>query len=194
MKLFLKCIFAFSTLAALLPIFFRDGLFARCGIGYCMLAPAFFYPAFYGSKRDYWRIAVFSLLAAVISAFLMCISSGINHISGMEGMAVFFLQFEIFIFSIILIIITTAFCCRMEKTLKTAIPGIIFSVYVIFGSCAVTLIAETNIPYVIFLSFGIAPLLLLLPLNIIMAICILFFSESKKRNPGIKNNGRDNPG
>ena len=175
----LKCIFTFLTVFSILLVFCRNGFLQSCGIGCCMLAPAFFYPAFYGNKWDYVRITGFSLTAAVIAGCLMFISDWINHISGMEGMALFFLQFEIFIFSIILVLITTAFCCRMKKLLKTVIPGIIFIIYVLCGSCF-TLTTKANVPNIYFLLLAVAPLLLLLPLNIIMAVRILIFPEAKK--------------
>ena len=92
----------FLTVIGILFIFRRNGLLQSCGIGCCMLAPALFYPAFYGSKWDYVRITGFSLTAAVIAGCLMFISDRINPTSGLEGMELFFLQFEIFIFSIIL--------------------------------------------------------------------------------------------
>ena len=175
----LKCIFAFLTVFCILLIFCRNGFLQSCGIGCCMLAPAFFYPAFYGSKWDYVRITGFSLTAAVIAGCLMFISDRINPTSGLEGMELFFLQFEIFIFSIILVLITTAFCCRMKKLLKTVIPGIIFIIYVLCGSCF-TLTTKANVPNIYFLLLAVAPLLLLLPLNIIMAVRILIFPEAKK--------------
>ena len=175
----LKCIFTFLTVFSILLIFCRNGFLQSCGIGCCMLAPAFFYPAFYGSKWDYVRITGFSLTAAVIAVCLMFISDRINPTSGLEGMELFFLQFEIFIFSIILILITTAFCCRMKKLLKTVIPGIIFIIYVLCGSCF-TLTTKANVPNIYFLLLAVAPLLLLLPLNIIMAVRILIFPEAKK--------------
>ena len=175
----LKYTFIFLTVTGILFIFRRNGLLQSCGIGCCMLAPALFYPAFYGSKWDYVRITGFSLTAAVIAGCLMFISDRINSTSGLEGMELFFLQFEIFIFSIILVLITTAFCCRMKKLLKTVIPGIIFIIYVLCGSCF-TLTTKANVPNIYFLLLAVAPLLLLLPLNIIMAVRILIFPEAKK--------------
>ena len=174
----LKYTFIFLTVFSILLIFCRNGFLQSCGIGCCMLAPALFYPAFYGNKWDYVRVTVFSLTAAVIAGCLMFISDWINPTSGLEGMELFFLQFEIFIFSIILVLITTAFCCRMKKLLKTVIPGIVFVVYILTGFC-VTLTVKTNIPSFYFQLFGIIPLLLLLPLNIIMLKHILLGKKRK---------------
>ena len=174
----LKCIFIFLAITGLLLILCRDGRLQSCGIGIYMLAPSAFYPAFYGNKRDYLRIAGFSLTAAIVAAGLMFISDRFNLISGMEGFEIFFLRLEIFILSIILVLITTAFCCRMKKRPKTAIPGIVFAVYILAGFY-VTLTVKTNIPEFYFQLFGIAPLLLFLPLNIIMTIRILFGRKQK---------------
>ena len=175
----LKCIFTFLTVFSILLIFCRNGFLQSCGIGCCMLAPAFFYPAFYGNKWDYLRVTVFLLIAAIVAAGLIFISDQINHISGMEGMKMGFLQIEIFLFSTILVLTTTAFCCRMKKILKTAIPGIVFVIYAMSGFFF-TSSAQANFPDFYFLLFGIVPLLLLLPLNIIMSIRILIFPEAKK--------------
>ena len=173
----LKCIFVFSAITGLLLILRRNGVLQCCGIGIYMLAPSAFYPAFYGNKWDYLRIAGFSLTAVIAAAGLMFVSARINPISGMEGLEIFVLRFEIFIFAIILVLITTAFCCRMKKFLKTAIPGIVFGIYILTGFY-ITLTVKTNIPKFYFQVLGITPLLLLLPLNIIMAIRILL---GKKR-------------
>lgn len=175
----LKCIFIFLTVISIVLIFCCNGLLQSCGIGCCILAPALFYPAFYGSKCDYLRITVFLLIAAIVAAGLIFISDRINHISGMEGMKMGFLKIEIFLFSTILILTTTAFCCRMKKILKTAIPGIVFVIYAMSG-IFFTSSAQANFPDFYFLLFGIVPLLLLLPLNIIMSIRILMFTEAKK--------------
>ena len=175
----LKCIFIFLAITGLLLILCRDGRLQSCGIGIYMLAPSAFYPAFYGNKRDYLRIAGFSLTAAIVAAGLIFISDQINHISGMEGMKMGFLQIEIFLFSTILVLTTTAFCCRMKKILKTAIPGIVFVIYAMSGFFF-TSSAQANFPDFYFLLFGIVPLLLLLPLNIIMTIRILYCCCTQK--------------
>ena len=175
----LKCIFTFLTVLSILLIFCRNGFLQSCDTVCCMLAPAFFYPAFYGNKWDYLRVTVFLLIAAIVAAGLIFISDQINHISGMEGMKMGFLKIEIFLFSTILVLTTTAFCCRMKKILKTVIPGIVFVIYAMSGFFF-TSSAQANFPDFYFLLFGIVPLLLLLPLNIIMSIRILIFPEAKK--------------
>ena len=175
----LKCIFVFLALTGLLLILRRNGVLQSCGIGIYVLAPSVFYPEFYGNKWDYLRVTVFLLIAAIVAAGLIFISDQINHISGMEGMKMGFLKIEIFLFSTILVLTTTAFCCRMKKILKTAIPGIVFVIYAMSGFFF-TSSAQANFPDFYFLLFGIVPLLLLLPLNIIMSIRILIFPEAKK--------------
>ena len=109
----------------------------------------------------------------LIAAGLIFISDRINHISGMEGMKMGFLKIEIFLFSTILVLTTTAFYSRTKKILKTTIPGTIFVIYAMSGFFF-TSSAQANFPDFYFLLFGIIPGLLLLPLNIIMTIRIVF--------------------
>ena len=105
----LKWIFTFLTVFSILLIFCRNGFLQSCGIGCCMLAPAFFYPAFYGNKWDYLRIILFTLFAGIITFGLVVAADKINHISGMEGLKLLFLQLEFLYFSPILVLTTTAF-------------------------------------------------------------------------------------
>ena len=165
--------YIFIGLAVAAPVFIlcRDGLLMSCGMGICVLAPALFYPAFYGNKWDYLRMTGSMLAAAVVAAGAMLLVDQINDISGMEGMAMMFLQVEILLFSILLVWVTGAFCCKLKKLLKTVIPGIVFTVYLLVG-CVVTLTTSYHVPNFYFLLFGIIPLLLILPLNIIMTVRI----------------------
>lgn len=96
----------------------------------------------------------------------------------MEGLEIFFCDLKFLSSLLFPFLITAAFCCRMKKLLKTVIPGIIFGVYILMGSYVI-LTVKTNIPVFYSQVLGITPLLLLFPLNIIMAIRILLDRKRK---------------
>ena len=150
--------------------------FVVCYIGYLLLASPFFYPAFYGNKWDYLRIILFTLFAGIITFGLVIAAEKINHISGMEGLKLLFLQLEFLFVSPILVLITTAFCCRMKKLMKTVIPWGTFSIYAALNTYLLSTIKyDSSDNLVIFLgSLVLLPLLLL---TAIMTIRILFFTQ-----------------
>ena len=150
--------------------------FVICYIGYLLLASPFFYPAFYGNKWDYLRIILFTLFAGIITFGLVVAAEKINHISGMEGLKLLFLQLEFLFVSPILVLITTAFCCRMKKLMKTVIPWGAFFIYAALNTYLLSTIKyDSSENLVIFLgSIVLLPLLLL---TAIMTIRILFFTQ-----------------
>ena len=178
----LKYIFAVlgiivSGFVAFRPEFSHIGVFfVVCYIGYLLLASPFFYPAFYGNKWDYLRIILFTLFAGIITFGLVVSAEKINHISGMEGLTLLFLQLEFLFVSPILVLITTAFCCRMKKLMKTVIPWGAFCIYAALNTYLLSTIKYDNHEnLVIFLgSIVLLPLLLL---TAIMTIRILFFTQ-----------------
>ena len=178
----LKYIFAVlgiivSGFVAFRPEFSHIGVFfVVCYIGYLLLASPFFYPAFYGNKWDYLRIILFTLFAGIITFGLVVAAEKINHISGMEGLPLLFLQLEFLFISPILVLITTAFCCRMKKLMKTVIPWGAFFIYAALNTYLLSTIKyDSSENLVIFLgSIVLLPLLLL---TAIMTIRILFFTQ-----------------
>ena len=178
----LKYIFAVlgiivSGFVAFRPEFSHIGVFfVVCYIGYLLLASPFFYPAFYGNKWDYLRIILFTLFAGIITFGLVVAAEKINHISGMEGLTLLFLQLEFLFISPILVLITTAFCCRMKKLMKTVIPWGAFLIYAALNTYLLSTIKYGSPEnHVIFLgSIVLLPLLLL---TAIMTIRILFFTQ-----------------
>ena len=178
----LKYIFAVlgiivSGFVAFRPEFSPIGVFfVVCYIGYLLLASPFFYPAFYGNKWDYLRIILFTLFAGIITFGLVVAAEKINHISGMEGLTLLFLQLEFLFVSPILVLITTAFCCRMKKLMKTVIPWGAFFIYAALNTYLLSTIKyDSSENLVTFLgSIVLLPLLLL---TAIMTIRILFFTQ-----------------
>ena len=178
----LKYIFAVlgiivSGFVAFRPEFSPIGVFfVVCYIGYLLLASPFFYPAFYGNKWDYLRIILFTLFAGIITFGLVVAAEKINHISGMEGLKLLFLQLEFLFISPILVLITTAFCCRMKKLMKTVIPWGAFFIYAALNTYLLLTIKYDS-PGNLVIFLGSIVLLPLLLLTAIMTIRILFFTQ-----------------
>ena len=57
--------------------------FTVCCIAYLLLASPFFYPAFFGNKRDYLRVTLFNLISAVVAVILLFTACKINSKSGL---------------------------------------------------------------------------------------------------------------
>jgi hypothetical protein len=176
----LKYIFAVLGIIVSGFVAFRSG-FSHigvffCYIGYLLLASPFFYPAFYGNKWDYLRIILFTLFADIITFGLVVAAEKINHISGMEGMTSLFLQLEFLFISPILVLITTAFCCRMKKLMKTVIPWGAFFIYAALNTYLLSTIKYDS-PGNLVIFLGSIVLLPLLLLTAIMTIRILFFTQ-----------------
>ena len=164
--------------------------FTVCYIAYLLLASPFFYPAFYGTKRDYLRTALFTFISAVAAVILLLTADKINRESGFEGLELFVFQLEVALFLPVVVLITTAFCCRMKKLLKTILPIIVFAIYAVSGSYLV-LAVNYSTAGKLFLPFAIIVLLLLLPLTAIMAISILLFSHSQTADPSDERLNKD---
>ena len=156
-------------------------------IGCILLASPFFYPAFFGSKRDYLRLIGFPLLATIITAGLMLFSCQINPISGMEGLKDILLGIEILFLAPIVVLVTTAFCCRMEDGLKTAVPWMVFGAYALLATCVVSTV-KANFSDFLFVFFGIIAMALVLPLTVTMTVRILFFKRHETAD-GTSDNG-----
>ena len=173
-----------SVIAAAFIALHLNGLsswiFPICCIVCILLASPFFYPAFYGNKRDYLRLTGFSLLAAVITAGLMAASDWINPSSGMIGLL---LEIEILLFAPVPVLVTTAFCCRMGNRLKTAVPGMVFFVYAALATYLASTVKDNEWEYY-FLLFEIVVIPLLLPLTVIMTVRILFFKQHETADDG----------
>ena len=150
--------------------------FVICYIGYLVLASPLFYPAFYGNKWDYLRIILFTLFAGIITFGLVVAADKINHISGMEGLKLLFLQLEFLYFSPILVLTTTAFCCRMKKLMKAVIPWGTFFIYAALNNYLLSTIKYDSSENLVII-LGSIVLLPLLLLTSIMTIRILFFSQ-----------------
>ena len=153
-----------------------DVFFVVCYIGYLLLASPLFYPAFYGNKWDYLRIILFTLFAGIITFGLVVAAEKINYISGMEGLKLLFLQLEFLYFSPILVLTTTAFCCRMKKLMKTVIPWGAFFIYAALNTYLLSTIKYDS-PENLVIFLGSIVLLPLLLLTAIMTIRILFFTQ-----------------
>ena len=168
--------------------------FVICYIGYLLLASPFFYPAFYGNKWDYLRIILFTLFAGIITFGLVVAAEKINHISGMEGMKLLFLQLEFLYFSPILVLTTTAFCCQMKKLMKTVIPWGAFFIYAALNTYLLSTIKYDS-PENLVIFLGSIVLLPLLLLTAIMTIRILFFTQCTRtaEPPETENNQKNQP-
>ena len=167
--------------------------FVICYIGYLVLASPFFYPAFYGNKWDYLRIILFTLFAGIITFGLVVAADKINHISGMEGLKLLFLQLEFLYFSPILVLTTTAFCCRMKKLMKAVIPWGTFFIYATLNTYLLSTIKYDSSENLVII-LGSIVLLPLLLLTSIMTIRILFFSQYTRTAelPETENNQNQN--
>ena len=155
---------------------YAGGFFIICYLGYLILASPLFYPAFYGNKWDYLRIILFTLLAAIITFGAVIISDKINHISGMEGLKLVFLQLEFLYFAPVLIFNTTAFCCPMKKTIKTVSPWSAFAIYAALSTYLLATVKPDYPDMLVLLSASVV-LLPLLILSAIMTSRILSFSQ-----------------
>ena len=133
------------------------------------------------------------MFAGIITFGLVVAADKINHISGMEGLKLLFLQLEFLYFSPILVLTTTAFCCRMKKLMKAVIPWGTFFIYAALNTYLLSTIKYDSSENLVII-LGSIVLLPLLLLTSIMTIRILFFSQYTRTAelPETENNQNQN--